>query len=98
MIINIAPFLLHYAVCNYNLEILPLIAGVTQEMLFSLDVNNRGSNLFGKFGIVLCESSLSWLEGSHTGSDLMKDGSSREERTIGLLGYTLQGNLLNLQG
>lgn len=30
------------------------------------------SNLLGKFGIILHESSLSWLEGSQTCSDLME--------------------------
>lgn len=36
------------------------------------------SNLLGKFGIILHESSLSWLEGSQTCSDLMEKKKSLE--------------------
>lgn len=55
----------------------------------SLVINNVGSDLFGKFGIILCESSLPWLEGSYTGSDLMGNGPTRNERKTRLIIYTL---------
>lgn len=39
-----------------------------------------GSNLFGKFLIILYESSLPWLEGSYTCSDLIRKNENEAMR------------------
>lgn len=66
------------------------------KLPFCSDIDNVGRNLFGKLGIVLGESPLSWLEGSDAGSDLAKGGEdSQPPRSAYVL---LRGNAGNSQG